>query len=101
MATPSRPSRLLIDVSPYVNSVAGAVDERAPVSGGAPGELPGAPPIPQDSNAESMYSSTLSPVTTGAYSRMRPGISVSTRSDMRSEEHTSELQSRFELVCRL
>src|SRR5699024_11679325 len=28
-------------------------------------------------------------------------ISVSTRISMRSEEHTSELQSRFELVCRL
>src|SRR2546428_3802380 len=31
----------------------------------------------------------------------RPGIIVSPRAPMRSEEHTSELQSRSDLVCRL
>src|SRR5207249_5148719 len=31
----------------------------------------------------------------------RPGFSLSWLSDQRSEEHTSELQSRFDIVCRL
>src|SRR5207249_11666792 len=38
----------------------------------------------------------MTPPTRAATSRPRPGCSPS-----RSEEHTSELQSRFDLVCRL
>src|SRR5699024_11710097 len=30
-----------------------------------------------------------------------PAVNVRTRKDPRSEEHTSELQSRFDIVCRL
>src|SRR2546429_4800081 len=34
--------------------------------------------------------------------RMKPGVTIEqARADMRSEEHTSELQSRLHLVCRL
>src|SRR5438094_10647186 len=34
-------------------------------------------------------------------SRMRPGRRPSSRNRRRSEEHTSELQSPYDLVCRL
>src|SRR5699024_12543423 len=35
------------------------------------------------------------------YTRIRRGRCEKTVTDFRSEEHTSELQSRFDLVCRL
>ncbi len=47
-------------------SVCGIWKVRGADRRGAPREFPGAPPGAQDSKAESMYSSTLSPVTTGA-----------------------------------
>src|SRR5699024_11392172 len=37
----------------------------------------------------------------GSVSLLSPSISISMDSIFRSEEHTSELQSRFDLVCRL
>src|SRR5699024_12482990 len=40
-----------------------------------------------------MYSSRSAP--------LRPSCPASSAQALRSEEHTSELQSRFELVCRL
>src|SRR5699024_11341613 len=36
-----------------------------------------------------------------AYPSRIPTLSLSSRKRLRSEEHTSELQSRFDLVCRL
>src|SRR5207249_12313104 len=40
------------------------------------------------------------PTSLGAARRI-PGITAADLSILRSEEHTSELQSRFDLVCRL
>src|SRR5699024_12032611 len=37
----------------------------------------------------------------GRRSRIMPNFSSSNLSNIRSEEHTSELQSRFDIVCRL
>src|SRR4051812_49502095 len=45
---------------------------------------------------------TVASVTsTGAVTALSPGSAVVTASDGRSEEHTSELQSHVNLVCRL
>src|SRR5438874_8732031 len=43
----------------------------------------------------------VSPLETLAASDIATPIAGPTRSDVRSEEHTSELQSRRDLVCRL
>src|SRR5690606_42078212 len=45
--------------------------------------------------------SLISPAPSRADSRMTAGVEVSTEMMTRSEEHTSELQSRENLVCRL
>src|SRR5699024_11554103 len=49
----------------------------------------------QSSNNNSAVSFALNPILSTKREQVKPGI------PFRSEEHTSELQSRFDLVCRL
>src|SRR2546428_7327021 len=59
---------------------------------------PGADPRP-----ERVHGSRSAPLERAAASRRQQGVPdrVAARRDRRSEEHTSELQSRSDLVCRL
>src|SRR5689334_25415768 len=60
----------------------------------SPGNVPGPP--------NRRWSGTAVVQALGSSSTVRPGSSLPSRySRLRSEEHTSELQSQFHLVCRL
>src|SRR5699024_12050840 len=50
------------------------------------------------SEADMAFANDLAFWTAGDFSKME---TIFMSSDLRSEEHTSELQSRFDLVCRL
>src|SRR5699024_11783558 len=55
--------------------------------------------ILKDLNMENIELLTNNPVKVEALKENK--INIFKRTDLRSEEHTSELQSRFDLVCRL
>src|SRR5699024_12058403 len=62
---------------------------------------------PSDGGGPCSNASPIAPAASSSWHRTRPGCSTTTTSApstscwVRSEEHTSELQSRFDLVCRL
>src|SRR5699024_12048404 len=56
---------------------------------------------PTSNSATASSTSSISTAPRPAESRFRTAQSVFSNARRRSEEHTSELQSRFDLVCRL
>src|SRR5699024_12003264 len=55
----------------------------------------------QSVSVSAQVSEAFSPILSSIASTVKPGVSVGIKKAERSEEHTSELQSRFDLVCRL
>src|SRR5207249_11794146 len=82
----SFPTRRSSDLETAVASVAGA-----PSTAGA---------AASSTSRMTLRPASTSPVAT-VIARMRSRLVTSTCVSRRSEEHTSELQSRFDLVCRL
>src|SRR2546428_3527551 len=69
-----------------------------------PGSARAPPPcaVPADFDSSAAFSTSAHAVPSGYFSSPRRAtISVRRRGIIRSEEHTSELQSRSDLVCRL
>src|SRR5699024_12685358 len=66
-------------------------------------EMPGAPPAapPEPVQISEVADVDLVPEDNGTIARLDGEPSVALMIMARSEEHTSELQSRFDLVCRL
>src|SRR5699024_12425623 len=96
-----RPARPPSTLFPYTTLFRSGADEGLRGSGGQlVDEVPAESECPADSgDAHLVLDETLQDPGRGALRGLRPrlgGIEV-----MRSEEHTSELQSRFDLVCRL
>src|SRR5699024_11356428 len=56
---------------------------------------------PVSSGDSTPFGNTGAPVPTGAFLLIAAVVLLLAPLEVRSEEHTSELQSRFDLVCRL
>src|SRR5207249_10393374 len=80
---PTRRSSDLAHLQPHPEQARGGVDVARRLGGGEGGERAGVLEVPPH------------------LQRGRRGLVVARGRGVRSEEHTSELQSRFDLVCRL
>src|SRR5699024_11231845 len=85
---------------PPSSSPSTATSPSAPNDARARGEC-SPPPIPRRGSGGDGGTGRPSPTAVPTTSPQRSALSRSSAKPVRSEEHTSELQSRFDLVCRL
>src|SRR5207249_9417377 len=81
---------------------ASAIATHTPNPTGAPGSAPCQPaPVPRANAITTTPPSASSLAAVTTFCTHRPDATPTRLMPVRSEEHTSELQSRFDLVCRL